>query len=226
LNNLSAGDSTQIKNPAPSKIAAELTKLANAPEIGPAVTLLKQVSEEGFDRTKALAIQVYSVVHPLVVKIVNLEEKIEMLSWHIGGWSRLLDKPFGDFEIGTASVLAGIDVADMSRSTTGPIPARALLQRTIYTGRKGRPPKISLSDAVNGLDGDSIGRLDLGQALRPYADICPVLTALARAREVGTGAAWHESFARDSHIDAGVTLSPMDLAMQTYRERLVIRQLS
>jgi hypothetical protein len=119
LNNLSAGDPNSIKNPAASKHASELTNLVNSPDLAPAINLLKQVSEESLDRTKTLATQVSTVVRPLVAKVVNLEEIIEMLSWHIVGWSQLLDKPFGEFRIGAASVLAD-DVADMGRSTADP----------------------------------------------------------------------------------------------------------
>jgi hypothetical protein len=115
LNNLSTGDPNSIKCAAASEHTTELTNLVNSPDLAPAINLLKQISEESLDRTKTLANQISTVVRPLVAKVVNLEEKIEMLSWHIGGWSRLLDKPFGEFEIGAASVLAGIDMADMSR---------------------------------------------------------------------------------------------------------------
>ena len=223
LINLSAGDPSAIKNPVPSKITAELTNLVNAPDLTPAVTLLKQVSEEGVERTKTLTGQVYAVVRPLVAKVVNLEEKIEMLSWHIGGWSRLLDTPFAEFEIGPVALLAGLDMADMSRSTTGPVSARALLQRTIGAGRKARAGKVSLKDAVDALDLEAIGRLDLATTLQYFPDICPILNALARALDVGAGPAWHASFVRDSHLEADIALSPLDLALQTYRERLLIR---
>jgi hypothetical protein len=225
VNNLSAGDPNSIKSPAASKHATELTNLVNSPDLAPAINLLKQVSEESLDNTKTLANQVCAVVRPLLAKVVNLEEKVEMLSWHVGGWSRLLNKPFGEFEIGAASALAGIDMADMSRSTTGPVSARALLQRTISAAHEKRPGKIALKDAVDHLDADAISRLGISADLQAYPDICPVLTALARALSVGAGPAWHASFARDSHIDAGIKLTPLDLAMQTYRERLVIRQL-
>jgi hypothetical protein len=221
-----AADPQRIKPPAATKISAELTALIQAPEIGKASTLLKQVSEESAEIARALVDQMRAVFQPLTAQVLTLREEVEMLWWHIGGWSRLLDKPFADIDLGLAAVLAGIDMADMSQSATGPVAAPAIFQRTLTLNRKPKTVKIAIKDVVDALPKDRLDHLQLPNALGTAApDICPVLTAFWKAKEIGASPAWHASFAKATGLDAGSTFAPLDLAVQSYRERLLLRSL-
>jgi hypothetical protein len=219
-------DPNKIRLPSKSKMATELAALAQTPDLQTASTLLKQLSEESADITKNLATQVLNVVQPLVAQVLTLREEVEMLWWHVGGWSRLLDKPFAELELGLAAVLAGIDMADMSRSETGPAAAPAIFQRTLAAGRKGKTGKISIKDAVGALPQDQFDRLTLPAALGTVPDVCPVLTAFAKAKEIGAGPTWHASFGRTTGLDAGLAFAPLELAMQAFREWLLLRALA
>jgi hypothetical protein len=218
-------DLNAIKNPAASKIAAELTNLVGAPELIPAVSLLEKVSEEASELTKTLAGQVHTVVRRLAAQVATLREEVEMLWWHIGGWSRLIDQPFVDIEIGLVAVLAGIDLADMSKSTAGPAAARALLQRTLTAVRKGRATKVTIKDAVDALPEEQFKLLKLSPRLAEVAEICPVLSAFAKAQEIGRSPTWHGAFKKATELDAGASFGQLDLALQAYRERLLVSAL-
>lgn len=183
------------------------------------------MSEESSDITGNLATQVFSVVKPLAAQVLTLREEVEMLWWHVGGWSRVLEKPFAQLELGLAAVFAGIDMAEMSRTETGPAAAPAIFQRTLAAGRKGKTAKIAIRDAVDALPQNAFDRLTLPDALGTVPDICPVLTAFAKAREIGAGPAWHASFGKATGLDAGLAFVPLDLAMQAFRERLLLRVL-
>jgi hypothetical protein len=145
-----------------------------------------------------------------------------MLWWHIGGWSRLLEKPFADLAPGLAAVLAGVDLADMSRSAVGPVAAPAILQRTLAAGRKTQNAKITINNAVEALPQDLFDRLKLDHRLSTVPEICPVLTAFAKANEIGPGPTWHTAFAKATKLEAKSAFAPLDLAMQAYRERLLL----
>lgn len=218
-------DTRQIKLPPKSKIAAELAALTEAPEIAKAASLLKQASEESAEITKTLTNQVFAVVQPLAAQVVALREEVEMLWWHIGGWSRLLNQPFAELDLALAAVLAGVDMADMSRSATGPAAAAAILQRTLAAGRKTKTAKITVRDAVDALPQDQFDGLALADTLDTVPDLCPVLTAFAKAKQIGNGSAWHASFVRATGLEAGSAFAPLELAMQVYRERLLLRTL-
>jgi hypothetical protein len=218
-------DPKHIKLPAASKLSAELTALTQGPEITKASVLLKQVSEESAEITKTLTNEVLAVIQPLAAQILTLREEVEMLWWHVGGWSRMLDKPFAELELGLAAVLAGVDMADMSRSDTGPAAAPAIFQRILAAGRKSKTAKIAIRDAVDALPQDQLDHLKLPNALGSVPEICPVLTAYAKAKEIGAGPAWHVAYARATGFEAGAALTPLELAMQAYRERLFLRAL-
>jgi hypothetical protein len=184
------------------------------------------VSEESTEITKTLADQVFAVVQPLALQVQTLREEVEMLWWHVGGWSRLLDKPFAELDIGLAAVLAGIDMADMSRSSAGPAAAPAIFQRTLAAGRKTQAAMIAIHSAVDALPQDQFDHLGLSSKLPAVPEICPVLTAYAKAREIGFGSAWHVAYAKATGLEAGTTFGPLELAMQAYRERLLLRELA
>jgi hypothetical protein len=148
-----------------------------------------------------------------------------MLWWHVGGWSRLLEQPFAELELGSAAVLAGLDMAEMSCSTTGPAATPAILKRTILAARKSKATKIAIKDAVDPLSQDQLDRISFAEQLNSVPDICPVLTAFLKAKEIGGGSSWHASFTKVTKLDPGAALPPLDLAMQAYRERLLLRAL-
>lgn len=220
-----AADPNIIKQPATSKLTDELTNLVAAPEIAKAVSLLVQMNAESAAVAKTLTKQVYAVVQPLAEQVQTLREEVEMLWWHIGGWSRLLDKPFADLELGLAAVLAGIDMADMSRSVMGPAAAPAILQRTL-AGHKPTTTMIPVKDAVAALSTNEFDRLILGDKLNAVPDICPVLTAFAKAAEIGPAPAWHATYSKAIALNKEPAFKPLDLAMQSYRERLLLRAMN
>lgn len=165
-------DPKHIKLPAAGQLSADLTALTQAPEIAKASALLKQVSEESAEATRTLTSQVFAVVQPLAAQVLTLREEVEMLWWYVGGWCRAFDKPFADLDLGLAAVLAGIDMAEMSRSATGPAAAPAIFQRILSAGRKAKATKIAIKDAVDALPQDHVDRLKLPDVLGTVPEIC------------------------------------------------------
>ena len=219
-------DPKHIRQPAASKLSNELAALAQGADINKAAVLLKQVSEESTEITKMLASQVFSVAAPLTAQVLTLREEVDMLWWHVGGWSRLLEKPFADLDLGLTAVMAGLDMADMSQSPMGPAAAPALLQRTLVAGRKTKAAKVAIKDAVDALPHNQLVRLKLTDKLRSVPEICPVLTAFAKAHEIGAGTSWHEAYSKATGIEPGQSMTPLELTMQAYRERLLLKALA
>jgi hypothetical protein len=218
-------DAKCIKTPTASKLSAQLTALTQGAELIKASALLKEVSEESVEITEALANQVFAVVQPLAAQVLTLREEVEMLWWYVGGWSRLLDKPFMELDLGLAAVLAGVDMAEMSRSATGPAAAPAIFQRILVAGRKAKSTNVAIKDAVDALPQDQLDRLKLPDVLATVPEICPVLTAFAKANAIGTSPAWHMAYAKATELEAGAAFAPLELAVQSFRERLLLQAL-
>lgn len=215
-----------IKLPANSKHLKDADALAAAGDWQAASNLFKNFSAESNEMTKTLTNQVYSVIVSLAGHVEDLREEVEMLWWHIGGWSRLLERPFASMEVAQAAVLIGIDLADMSRNHAGPAAAPAILQRTLSNGRKSLPSKVTIRDAVDTFPEDDLKTLQIEESLKNAAEICPILTALSKAKEIGSGNVWHGPYSKATGLDVGAQLKPFALAMQVYRERLLLSALS
>jgi hypothetical protein len=216
-------DPKVIKRPAMSKLpdaAAIAQAIPN--DWGKIGAFIRQVSDETFIAEKNLADQTIAVVGSMHAELADLREEVSMLWWHIGGWSRLLDMPFSGLSPATAAVLAGLDMSDLSRTLLGPAAAPAILQRTISAGRKSNLRKVTIRDAVDGMPTGALDKLVFGAALPTLPDICPVLTAFAKAREIGGGSEWHASFRKFSGISEEAGFQPLDLATQVFRERMVL----
>ena len=218
-------DPNRIKRPA-SKLSSEVTALTQAPELTKASNLVKAMSEESIEITANLANQVYAVVQPLAGEVLTLREEVDMLWWYVGGWSRLLDRPFAELALGLAAVLAGVDMAEMSRSAIGPVAAPAIFQRILAASPKNNPTSVVITDAVDSLHPDQLDRLKLPDALMSVPDICPVLTAFAKAKAIGVSPAWHAAYAKATGLQAVAAFAPLELAMQAFRERLLLQALA
>lgn len=215
----------QIKAPTKSKLPTDAATLAQSGDWGKTAALFKQVSDEAYEATKVLANQTASVIRPLAADVADLAEEVEMLWWHIGGWSRFLEKPFAELKPALAAVMAGLDLADLSRTLAGPAAAPAILQRTITIGRKGKVLKLTIKDAVDALSSEALESLPLDEALGSVPDICPVLTAFAKASEIGAGIGWHGAYTKTTGLEPSASFQPLDLALQVYRERQLLAAL-
>jgi len=192
------------------------------------IKALRRLSNTVHQPTAQLADQVKSVVTPLVDQLVDLREEVDILWWHVGGWSRILNRPFADLDMALASVMCGIDLARLTMNPPGGVAAPAVLQRTISAGRSGKQGKtkartlVSLQEAVDGFPPDSFELLSFGDPIEPLLDACPVLAAFQKAATIGPSPEWHASFQRSTGLDPSISFSPLDLSMQSYRESLLL----
>lgn len=214
-------DVAVIKNPAPGKAGTDAATLPQANDWSKVATLFKQVGDEATAATKTLAGQVVGVIKPLLGEISDLREETEMLWWHVGGWSSSLDRPLSGMDVATAAVVAGIDLAALTKSSLGPIASAALLLRTIQQGRATGGEKVSLQAAVDSLGLEELEKLNPNSLPKEMHDICPVRAALSKAAEAGMGTTWHSQFEKATGLAPTSPLSPHELAMQAYRENLL-----
>ena len=219
-----AADINKIKQPAKSKVAASVDTYLESPDWSKAGDAIRLAGSESFEANKTLATQVSLVLTPLVKQVRDLREEVSMLWWYIGGWSRTLDKPFADLDIGLAALMAGLDLAHLAQGECGPVAAPAILQRLVIDSRIAGNEKISLKSAVEALPTGMFQRLEIPESISRVSDLCPVLAALVKADEIGKGA-WQAAFKKASgRVDAGTKFLPIELAMQVYQESLLLAQ--
>lgn len=217
-------DVTKIKLPAKGKAAAAMDAVVQTPEWASLGEVVKTVSSESLEATKTLTNQIFSVVKPLAAQVRDLQEEVSMLWWYIGGWSRALEKPFTELDIGTSALMAGLDLGNLVQGESGPAAAAAILHRLVVTPRTDGQDPLSLDVAVDSVPFGTFPGFEFIGKISQVGDLCPVLCALSKAEEVGTGSAWHAAFKKITGLEASMTFTPLELAMQVYRESLLIAQ--
>lgn len=208
-----------IKVPAKSKVPAEGTALGQSGDWVKAGELLGKVSDEGSEAVKNLATQVAGVLRPALAEIADLREETSILWWHIGGWSRLFDRPFAEFDQASGAVLAALDVSRLTRTLVGPVAAITLMHSSYSAGKKIKTNKVSLSNVVEGIGFDNVAKLAVPETISDYLDVCPVLAAFYKCGEIGSGTSWHGAYTRATGLKPVIEFSLSDLAMQVFRER-------
>ena len=221
---IATADSEQISAPPKSKVpAAAAEALGQAPDWAKVLALFKQIGAEADAAFSHLESQVGGAFLSLATEVANIREELDILWWFVGGWSQVLERPFGDLDRALAPVMAGLDLARLTSSPGGHAAAPALLQRLITAGQKKGRSKVTIGEAVDAFPPDAFGHLQLRDELKRVPDICPVLTALSRAHEIGLSPAWYASFRTASRLEPTAAFRPLDLAMQVYREALVLK---
>jgi type IV secretory pathway TrbD component len=213
--------SLQVPKPGPSKIPAQIDAWIPQPQDLPKLApILKEMCQEteafigiGTDRANKNAAL-------LVNELRGLREELEMLWWNVGGYSTQLSTPFSELSKALVPVLAGIELAGMTQGKGGPAAIGALIQLKLKACKVAASAKIV--DTVNAAVKASVVAPNLPEG-DPLAELCPLLTAVKLRQSVGDSVAWTEAFKTQTGIDATTEMSTLDLAMQVYREMLLVK---
>ena len=214
-------DFQEISARTESKVSVAAAALAQAGDWAKAAELFNQVSEESSQGLQDLSAQLNALHAPLLAEIRDLREEVDILWWYLGGWSRVLERPFVELEPALAAAMAGFDLARLTKSDVGPAAAPAILQRLISGGRGSGVSNVTIKDAADAFPAEKFGLLDLGDGLNKLADICPVLTGFLKAFEAGVPDVWHGAFRKAVQLEPTAAFHPLQLAMQVYRETLL-----
>lgn len=208
---------TSVRHSATPKLAEEITAAVGGLEAMGQV--LAKVRHESQESAGYVAKQVTDALLALDANARYQREESQILWWLFGEHSRTLEKPFSAFRPAEAALIGGIELAALTEaSELGPIAAEAVLERVLHCAKRdNRPQPVTLLGAVDGLGAD-LPRLKTPPPVRP--GICPILTAMAKSVEIGSGA-WGSAFSKATGLDAGVELKPLDVALQVYRECLL-----
>jgi hypothetical protein len=152
-------------------------------------------------------------------------EESDILWWLQGEYSRDLDQPLALAPWPAVPIHVGKELSDIIRVLPGPYPMRAFLSKALLSATKSAKAKktVHLSDAVVGFDQTKCPMTELHRELEPH---CPVLLAIAKRRDMSSPDQWLSAFDSITGVPAHTEISPLDLAMQTCRERLLQRAAS
>lgn len=156
-------------------------------------------------------------IEKLISANKKADEELDMLSWVFGEQSLLPAAHFADIAADQRPLVLARDLASLTTIYPGPNSVPALLSRA---GVK-TTGKIKIADAVNAVADDWTDAVVKNR--KPSPATSPVHFALAKRQETGAGDGWLAGWSAITGIDAATAMSPMDLAVQFYREILWLR---
>ena len=194
---------------------ADATALApNTPAtIVTALDTLKAASDKA---ARVTAIRASRVMDCLASYVMAADEELQMLWWTVGDRSIDLNVPFGSVPAAAQPLVFAHELADLTVRVPGPPAVDALLARA---GLKLRS-QLAVSAAIAAVSEDWIGMVLEGVVPSPVTS--PIHEALRRRQETGSGEAWLAGWAASTGLPSTSGLTPMAVARQFYRERLLL----
>jgi len=148
---------------------------------------------------------------------VRLADEVDMLWWHIGDWSDLLEKSRESLGAQATAIASGVELGSLVRQVPGPYGAYGILRRT--TGKNSNE-KTTLKKSIAAIDSTDL-KLLARQLPTSALSIFPVHAALKLATENNAGA-WATEFERQVPEVVDIEVSNYELAVQAFRERVTI----
>jgi hypothetical protein len=211
---------TEIKAAFNPKVVEDLAAVG-ANDFNALLQALGKVRNEAQATATSLAAQVSAALSALNSNEKFLREESQILWWLFGEHSRTLNRNFSAIRAAQAALVAGIELGELSiASILGPVAAPAVLERVLRLARKDKQnqPVPTLKEAIDGIGEADLSVLKIPSTKHPF--IFPMLTAIAKAKEAGIGS-WGGAFQKATMLEPGLSLEPMDLALQTYHEHLL-----
>jgi hypothetical protein len=161
----------------------------------------------------------------LSAQLLLQQEESNMLWWLFSEHSRDLRISMSQVGHPAASLVAGKELADLTLVLPGPVAAEAFLDRMLQAVTKNRKHKeTTLQEAVaarqiKGWKKQATEKVNLNG----LDDLCTVHFAIRQSANAESESEWMPAFAKRAGVKADVELSPVLLATQVYRERLLIK---
>ena len=152
-------------------------------------------------------------------------EESDALWWLTGRSSRDLSLPFSQIEQAAACLVAGKELADMTRVLPGPLAAPAILH-ALLCQESDNNPEVTLSKAVNTSDREWRKHCVAPFASSTSLDLCPVLFALNESTRSEQVSAWHPVLKLQTGVANNARLPILSFAEQVYDECLLLRSLN
>ncbi|MFK7974815.1 MAG: GTPase-associated system all-helical protein GASH [Halioglobus sp.] len=196
------------------KIKAYLTEATE--ENGEA--LFSSVAADILRQASAVATSANAAIGSLHNENRRLAEEVDLLWWHLGGHSYLLDQPIGELSDGAKAIVIGFDVARLVNSLPGPYGAYGIIRKALGSNSS---TKIKLSNAIKELGDLDFGKLDIPSdidvSIAPIHGLTSIMDSHGQAGLVGC-------IKNKVGISGTTQMSHYDLALQAYHERLLIDQ--
>jgi hypothetical protein len=149
-------------------------------------------------------------------------EESSMLWWLVSECSRDQNEPWKTVKLLASSIIAGKELADLTRVVPGPVAAPAFLDRILRLSNSGKTLKpVSIKEALEKTPRDwrelyTVVPVGLAQ-------LCPISSAIKLSLTVSEGEDWSPVFRKGTALEPESKMPPTGLAYQTFLEHMLQR---
>ncbi len=150
-------------------------------------------------------------------------EETSILWWMTGEYSRDLDRRLAEIKLPVAALVAGKELADLV-TLPGPLLAKSFLDRALSScgTRGGQHKPAELKAVVNAAPEEWRKAIAAAKGFDRVKDLCPVLGAVAQSLAIDGADEWPPLYRKAYQREATLQLSGPELALQAYREWLLV----
>jgi hypothetical protein len=150
-------------------------------------------------------------------------EESNMLWWLFSEYSRDLRQPWNKSTVPAAALIAGKELADLTRVIPGPIAATAFLDRAVRSAKAKPPAAILIIDAMNDVPVEWRLKYVTKGCPSQLEDLLPISHGVKISLSSPDNDAWLSAFTLGTGISADSKLAPHVLAYQIFLEALLCR---
>lgn len=209
--------SARVPNPK-FAISSQLATIATNADPSAVKAALETVGSEVKSALTSTVTGVNEAFEDLVKENRRLAEEVDLLWWHLGQWSYVLDRPLADVDPAALPFVIGNDVASMVSVLPGPHGALGIIRRAL-AGTELESQKVS--DTLRSLQ--SADRALVLKQSRAGAKDIAVLSCGLQLIEDEPSASQAAAFKRATSIAFDTKLTRYEIARQAYYERLFIK---
>jgi len=188
---------------------------------GPLIDALFQIT----DAVERVIKSAHETTNSMSKTLELFSEETNILWWVFSEFSHELDKRMVDVDFSAACLIAGKELADLVQRVPGPVAANAFLDKMILSGRSDIPETIQLKDAINKSPTRWRENWVKKDAINLAQSICPIHYAAKTSLLTDGPNKWWPAYKKVTKIAVSHKIKPLDLALQVYRENLLLNEL-
>lgn len=159
-----------------------------------------------------------STLEALRTENIRLAEEVDLLWWHLGGWSYILERPLSSVDAAALPYIIGSDVAEMVNEIPGPHGALAIIAKALGTSAEAKQTIEMTLRAVNPDD-----RAKLLTRTREANAVAALNYGLAMLDDEAVAGSFTMTFERRTAIAPNAEVTRYQIAAQAYFERMFVK---
>lgn len=206
---------TKVSQAKAAEITALIEKYREVEDTASEIAILEGVNADYNAQITQVAKTANKAIEAVFNENRRLAEEIDLLWWHLGQYSLLLDRPLSEIPELARPIVIGLDIAEMVNILPGPFGVYGIMRKALGDLAS---KQLKLSETIKALDPDFdgiVGRIE-NYGLAPIHGACGEVL-------LDGAAVSPAQFKRKTGLNFDLKLTAFEVAMQSYHEGMLYK---